>query len=56
MLLWKDLILLQVKLCIIDSDFTVDIDDSIAAIIESTKNENILINCAAQLSQWKKMQ
>ena len=33
-------------LAIIDSDFTVDIDDSIAAIIESTKNENILINCA----------
>ncbi len=33
-------------LAIIDSDFTVDIDDSIAAIMESTKNENILINCA----------
>ena len=33
-------------LAIIDSDFTVDINDSIAAIIESTKNENILINCA----------
>ena len=33
-------------LAIIDSDFTVDIDDSIAAIIESTKNENILINCS----------
>jgi len=33
-------------LAIIDSDFTVDIDDSIAAIIESTKNKNILINCA----------
>ena len=32
-------------LAIIDSDFTVDIDDSIAAIMESTKNENILINC-----------
>ena len=32
-------------LAIIDSDFTVDIDDSIAAILESTKNENILINC-----------
>ena len=31
-------------LAIIDSDFTVDIDDSIAAIMESTKNENILIN------------
>ncbi len=33
-------------LAIIDSDFTVDIDDSIDAIIESTKNENILINCS----------
>ena len=31
-------------LAIVDSDFTVDIDDSIAAIIEATKNENILIN------------
>ena len=33
-------------LAIIDSDFTVDIDDSIAAIMESTKNKNILIKCA----------
>ena len=33
-------------LAIIDSDFTVDIDDSIAAIMESNKNENILINCS----------
>ena len=33
-------------LAIIDSDLTVDIDDSIDAIIESTKNENILINCS----------
>ena len=33
-------------LAIIDCDFTVDIDDSIAAIMESTKNKNILINCA----------
>jgi len=33
-------------LAIIDSDFTVDIDDSIAAIMESTKNKNILVNCA----------
>tara|TARA_Y100000991_G_scaffold21165_1_gene13629 strand:- start:29 stop:1120 length:1092 start_codon:yes stop_codon:yes gene_type:complete len=32
-------------LAIIDSDLTVDINDSIAAIMESTKNENILINC-----------
>jgi len=31
-------------LAIIDSDFTVDIDDSISAIMESTKNEYILIN------------
>ena len=31
---------------IVDSDFTVDIDDSIAAIKESMKNENILINCS----------
>ncbi len=33
-------------LAIIDSDFTVDINDSISAIMESTKNKNILINCA----------
>ncbi len=33
-------------LAIVDSDFTVDIDDSIAAIKESKKNENILINCS----------
>ena len=33
-------------LAIVDSDFTVDIDDSIAAIMESTKNKNILINCS----------
>ena len=33
-------------LAIVDSDFTVDIDDSISAIMESTKNENILINCS----------
>ena len=33
-------------LAIIDSDFTVDIDDSISAIMESTKNQNILINCS----------
>jgi len=33
-------------IAIIDSDFTVDIDDSISAIMESTKNENILINCS----------
>ena len=33
-------------LAIVDSDFTVDIDDSIAAIMESKKNDNILINCS----------
>ena len=33
-------------LAIIDSDFTVDINDSIDAIMESTRNENILINCS----------
>ena len=33
-------------LAIIDSDLTVDINDSINAIMESTKNENILINCS----------
>ena len=33
-------------IAIVDSDFTVDIDDSIAAIMESKKNENILINCS----------
>ncbi len=33
-------------LAIIDSDLTVDIDDSIAAIMQSTKNENILVNCS----------
>jgi hypothetical protein len=33
-------------LAIVDSDFTVDIDDSISAIMESKKNENILINCS----------
>ena len=30
------------NLAIIDSDFTVDINDSIDAIMQSTKNENIL--------------
>ncbi|MDC3170857.1 glycosyltransferase family 2 protein [Prochlorococcus sp. AH-716-E13] len=33
-------------LAIIDCDFTVDIDDSIDAIMESTKNKNILVNCS----------
>tara|TARA_Y100001978_G_scaffold144443_1_gene129452 strand:- start:572 stop:1663 length:1092 start_codon:yes stop_codon:yes gene_type:complete len=33
-------------LAIVDSDFTVDISDSINAIIQASKNENILINCS----------
>ena len=33
-------------LAIVDSDFTVDIEDSISAIMESKKNEDILINCS----------
>ncbi len=33
-------------LAIIDSDFTVDVNDSIDAIMQSTKNENILVNCS----------
>ena len=33
-------------LAIIDSDLTVDINDSISAIMESTKNDNVLINCS----------
>ena len=33
-------------LVIIDSDLTVDFGDSIDAIVESTKNENILVNCS----------
>ena len=41
-------------LAIVDSD-TVDIDDSIAAIMESKKNENILINCS-RTTFPKKMQ
>ena len=41
-------------LAIVDSDFTVDIDDSIAAIMESTKNENILINCARTIFPMEK--
>ena len=41
-------------LAIIDSDFTVDIDDSIAAIMESKKNENILINCSRTIFPMEK--
>ena len=33
-------------IAIVNSDFTVEINDSINAIIEATKNENILINCS----------
>ena len=43
-------------LAIIDSDFTVDIDDSIAAIMESTKNEIFSLIVLVPFSQWKKMQ
>ena len=41
-------------LAIIDSDLTVDIDDSIDAIIESTKNDNILINCSRTIFPMEK--
>ena len=33
-------------LAIIDSDFTVDLEDSIGAIIQSSKLNNVLINCS----------
>ena len=41
-------------LAIIDSDLTVDIDDSINAIIQSTRNENILINCSRTIFPMEK--
>ena len=41
-------------LAIIDSDLTVDIDDSINAIIQATKNENILINCSRTIFPMEK--
>ena len=41
-------------LAIVDSDFTVDINDSIAAIKESKKNENILINCSRTIFPMEK--
>jgi len=41
-------------LAIIDSDFTVDIDDSINAILQATKNENILINCSRTIFPMEK--
>tara|TARA_Y100000589_G_scaffold8144_1_gene6919 strand:+ start:7166 stop:8257 length:1092 start_codon:yes stop_codon:yes gene_type:complete len=41
-------------LAIIDSDMTVDIDDSIDAIKQATKNENILINCSRTIFPMEK--
>ena len=41
-------------LAIIDSDLTVDINDSIDAIIQATKNENILINCSRTIFPMEK--
>tara|TARA_B100000073_G_C23741117_1_gene573732 strand:+ start:129 stop:1229 length:1101 start_codon:yes stop_codon:yes gene_type:complete len=41
-------------LAIIDSDLTVDIDDSIDAIQQATKNENILINCSRTIFPMEK--
>ena len=40
-------------LAIVDSDFTVDIDDSIAAIMESKKNEIYLLTVLVHLSMEK---
>ena len=41
-------------LAIIDSDLTVDIDDSINAIIQASINENILINCSRTIFPMEK--
>ena len=41
-------------LAIIDSDFTVDIDDSIGAIIQSSKLNNVLINCSRTIFPMEK--
>ena len=41
-------------LAIIDSDLTVDIEDSINAIIQATSNENILINCSRTIFPMEK--
>ena len=41
-------------LAIIDSDLTVDIDDSIDAILQATKNQNILINCSRTIFPMEK--
>ena len=43
-------------LAIVDSDFTVDIDDSIAAIMESKKMKIYLLIALVRLFPWKKMQ
>jgi len=41
-------------LAIIDSDLTVDIDDSINAILQASRNENILINCSRTIFPMEK--
>ncbi|MBK17169.1 MAG: glycosyl transferase [Prochlorococcus sp. SP3034] len=41
-------------LAIVDSDLTVDINDSIDAIMQATKNENILINCSRTIFPMEK--
>ena len=41
-------------LAIIDSDFTVDLDDSIGAIIQSSKLNNVLINCSRTIFPMEK--
>ena len=41
-------------LAIIDSDLTVDIEDSINAIIQASRNENILINCSRTIFPMEK--
>ena len=41
-------------LAIIDSDFTVDLDDSIGAIIQSSKLSNVLINCSRTIFPMEK--
>jgi len=41
-------------LAIVDSDLTVDIDDSINAIIQASSNENILINCSRTIFPMEK--
>ncbi len=41
-------------MAIIDSDMTVDINDSFNAIMQSTKNENVLINCSRTIFPMEK--